>query len=157
MRGTNRTVGAIHAVDSLNKGGVALLLLFLAASVAPIDTSVADRAQEILDSKTDWSEQDRVNAEQLAKARASLWGYCLGVTRKRFSRSRERAEIVATAIVASCQSDEDKYRAALITSFRGVMEPGARRTMADQIVSKQRKDSYEATIAQLVAARLPRR
>ena len=110
---------------------------------------------ESSENQRDWSENDRLIAQSVAKSAADEWTSCLKQSEDRFSRSSETVETVATAIMGSCLTEERLYRRALADSFRGVAEPMQRTVQAEKLVGDLRDRRREEIISQLVSDRLP--
>lgn len=104
-----------------------------------------------------WSDQQRSQAEIVAKSTAVLRSGCIIRRRDKFGRSREPLSNVVTAIQAGCQEERQLLRRAIIASFRGLMEPNARYDQADRILERSLLAERDALTAFFVEQRLPKR
>lgn len=131
-----------------------LLAAVLATATPPSQAEELAAITAELEARKDWSEQDRVRAEAVARLRVDDWGNCLRDAKARLQHSAEPVETVATAIFGICVREEKIYQDALILSLRGRIAADQRVDMARGIVGRSRAQAREAFVAQLVTERL---
>jgi hypothetical protein len=107
------------------------------------------------ENQREWTENDRLVAESIAKDAGSEWTSCLKQSEDRLRRSSEAVETVTTAILGSCLTEEHLYQRALAASFRGLADPMQRAAEAEKLVGNLRASRREEIISQLVSDRLP--
>lgn len=106
------------------------------------------------ENQRDWSENDRLVAQGVAKTAGGEWASCLQESEDRLRRSSEAVETVATAIMGSCLMEEHVYQRALAASFRGLADPMQRTAQAEKLVGDLRTSRREEIISHLVNDRL---
>lgn len=134
---------------------IAAVVIVLAAGAAPSEAEEISAITAELESKRDWSEEDRTRALAVARLRQDDWGDCLRLAKSRLERSTEPVETVATAILGNCRQEEREYERAVTLSLRGRVDAAQRIDAARDIVARAKADARETLVAQLVAARLP--
>lgn len=131
-----------------------LLAAALAAVAPPSQAEELNAITAELEARKDWSEQDRVRAEAVARLRVDDWGICLRNAKTRLQRSTEPVETVATAIFGSCVREEKVYETVLILSLRGRIAADQRVDLARGIVARTRGQARETFVAELVTERI---
>jgi hypothetical protein len=107
------------------------------------------------ENQREWTENDRLVAQSIAKDAGGEWASCLKQSEGRLRQSSEAVETVATAVLGSCLTEERLYRRALAASFRGLADPMQRSAQAEKLVGDLRASRREEIISQLVNDRLP--
>lgn len=134
---------------------IGAIAMVLAATTAPTEAEEINAITAELESKRDWSEEDRTRALAVARLRQDDWGDCLRLAKSHLERSKEPVETVATAILGNCQQDEREYERAVTLSLRGRADAVQRIDAARNIVARAKADVRETLVSQLVAMRMP--
>ncbi len=128
------------------------MMLIIAMLLAAADWQPA---LDALEDKLEWSEADNARAHDLAKITQREWQKCIDRAGAKFQNAKnEPADIIATATLGACSSEQGVYRRSLALAFRSVLEPWDTIKRADELVARYRARVREEIIADVLAARL---
>jgi len=103
-----------------------------------------------------WTLEDQQNAAASASQTSIAWKGCIEASKNRYKESNESIDNIATAVVASCEAEQDAYQSKIYYVFEG-LDPAQRRAAAQKAIDNARSRFRETVVQFLVEERLNKR